>query len=453
MQEKVRKTMKKYHMCAAGQTITVGVSGGADSMALLHILWQLSKKEGFQVQALHVHHGLRGEEADRDAAFVADWCRQRQILCETVFLDVAEEAKKSKEGLEETGRKLRYQALRRMAAGGSIAVAHHANDQAETLLMRLCRGTGLTGLVSMRPVQKDIIRPLLFCTRAETEKYCKEQGISWCEDSTNRQTLYTRNKLRHEVLPLLEKVHPGSGRHLAETAELLAMEEDFLEESAKEAFLKCREQNGFLVKNLQKLHPALRRRVLRLAVAEKCGQKDITKKHIESLEALVEQESGKSVALPHKMQARAEYGRLIIEKPGEKPREFCYDLVFGKEVFIPECGIWVLAEISSEKKGDFLEDDYTKVFDYDKIKQDLCCRNRKTGDRMYFAIGSKKLKDYFIDEKIPRGERECLPLIAGGSAVLWIVGKRVSEAYLPSAHTTRYVTVQIRRVQNNERKN
>lgn len=446
MLEKVRRTIRQYHMCQEGEQITVGVSGGADSMALLHILWRLSAQEEWQVQAVHVHHGLRGKEADEDAAFVEEICRRWNIPCALIRLDVAAEAAKRRSGIEETGRILRYEALRKAAAGGKIAVAHHANDQAETLLMRLCRGTGMRGLAAMRPVREDVIRPLLFCGKEEIEAYCRAEGISWREDSTNQEVRYTRNRLRHQVLPLLEQVHEGSIRHLSETAELLATEEDFLEKEAEKALWEQKRDSGIDAAGLLKLHPALRRRVLRLALAEAGGLRDVTRTHILQLEELLEKESGKSISLPHDLCARMEYGALKLERRKKEESGFCCLLTPGKETALPEFGWCVETEVSLEKPTEFCKDDYTNVFDYDKIKQELFCRSRRPGDRIALRAGSKKLKDLFIDEKIPREERDRMPLIACGSDVLWVVGGRVSPDFLPGENTKRYVTVRIRRL-------
>lgn len=446
MLEKVGRTMRQYHMCERGERITVGVSGGVDSMALLHILWRLSAREGWKVQAVHVHHGLRGAEADADAAYVEEICRCWSIPFAAVRLDVAAEAEKRKLGVEETGRILRYEALRRAAAGGKIAVAHHANDQAETLLMRLCRGTGTKGLAAMRPVRGDVIRPLLFCGREEIEAYCRRENILWREDSTNQEVTYTRNRLRHQVMPLLEQVHEGSIRHLSETAELLAAEEDFMEKEAEKVFPTLERENGLLAAELMELHPALRRRVLRLALEKRGSLRDVSRVHILQLEELLEKESGKSIRLPHGLWAEMEYGRLVLKKEEDQPEGFCCRLAPGEEVILPELGMAVAAELSLEKPGEFCRDDYTNVFDYDKIKKELYCRGRRPGDRIAIKAGSKKLKDLFIDEKIPREERDRMPLIACGSDVLWVIGGRVSPAFLAGKDTKRYMTVRIRRL-------
>ena len=459
MLQKVRKTIEEFQMCQRGDTLTIGVSGGADSVALLHILLRLSKEEGWKLQVLHVHHGLRGAEADRDAAFVEKLCLGFGISCETVYLDVRREAEKRKKGIEETARILRYQALEEKAAGGKIAVAHHQNDQAETFLMRLCRGTGMEGLSAMRPVREKLIRPLLFCSRKEIEDYCQEQGLFWQQDSTNEEEAYTRNRIRHRVLPLLEGIHGGSTIHLAQTASLLAEENDFLAKEAEMYFQKTllsAEPVTLDRKLLSLLHPAMQKRVLRLAVGKASGSlMDISHVHIMELMELLKMETGKKMDLPKGIQAKNVYNTMIFERRKKKEMTvgFSYVLPVNEAVFIKEAEILVETSLFTEKNVDFSIDDYTNVFDYDRIKQVLCCRTRETGDRVSLAQGSKKLKDFFIDRKIPRQERDTLPMIASGKQVIWIWGWYVSPFYKANDETKQFLLVRIRRLYKNEGKN
>ncbi|MBR5590466.1 MAG: tRNA lysidine(34) synthetase TilS, partial [Anaerotignum sp.] len=265
--------MEKFHMFPRNGKIIVGLSGGADSVALLHVLCGLKEEFQWEITAVHIHHGLRGEEADGDASFAEAFCEKLGVSCIVRKYDVKAEAEKRKMGEEETGRLLRYEVFRALAgADGRIAVAHHRKDQAETLLMRLCRGTGLTGLVGMAPVRENICRPLLFCSREEIEEYCKEHGLAWREDASNQEEKYTRNKLRLKVLPVLEEVNPKAVEHISETAELLVLDEDFLEQQASACYedAKMDAPAGEVHlnrKKLQELHPAMKKRVLRKAMA------------------------------------------------------------------------------------------------------------------------------------------------------------------------------------------
>ena len=443
MRKKAQNTMEKFYMFPQNAKIIVGLSGGADSVALLHVLCSLKEEFEWSIIAVHIHHGLRGEDADRDAVFAEEFCEKLEVPCIVRKFDVKAEAKARKLGEEETGRLLRYAVFREVAGKeGFIAVAHHRQDQAETLLMRLCRGTGLTGLTGMAPVNGNICRPLLFCSRAEIEQYCKENGLNWREDITNQEEKYTRNKLRLKVLPVLGEINPKAVEHISETAELLALEEDFLEQQASACY-EAVKLNGAEValdrRKLLELHPAMRKRVLRKAMAEFLSA-DVSQVQIEALEDLLQKETGKSRDFLEGIHAENCYDRLMLSVKQEKEAGYQYGLPIGEKVDIPEAGISVTAWLSEIDMG-VTED--TKCFDFDQITGELFCRTRKTGDFISMKNGRKRIKDLFIDEKIPRKEREIFPLIAAGEEIFWAVGLRVSEKYQPDEHTKKYLYVKI----------
>lgn len=450
MQNKVWKTMEKFHMCPYGGSIVVGVSGGADSIALLHILKGFAHKQNWKIKVIHVHHGLRGAEADRDREFVEEICRKWEIACKVCYFDVAAEAKKRGLGTEEMGRILRYETFERERDNGKIAVAHNQNDQAETILMRLCRGAGVSGLVGIHPVRGHIIRPLLFCTREEIETYCAQHELLYCQDSTNFENNYSRNRVRNQVLPILEEIYPKATEHIAQTTERIAAEEEYLQKQAKEQFqkaLKKQEKNQivFCVASLVRMHKVMRNRVFAMAFDYLGTKKDISAIHFQLLEGLLQQETGKSLSLPHKMLAQKNYEVLQIKKGESNHTGFCYPLEEQEERYIPEANISVRMWISTEKNIENHADCCTKQFDYDRIGCKLFCRTRQKGDSIAIRNGRKKLKDFLIDEKIPREERDMLPLIAVEGEILWVVGKRISAAYQPDKATKRFLTVQIRR--------
>ena len=425
--------------------IIVGLSGGADSVALLHVLCSLKEEFGWNMTAVHIHHGLRGKEADGDAAFAEEFCAKLGVPCLVRRYDVKAEAKARKLGEEETGRLLRYAAFREIAGeDGYIAVAHHKRDQAETMLMRLCRGTGLKGLTGMSPVREKICRPLLRCSRGEIEQYCRENGLMWREDATNQEETYTRNKLRLRVLPLLEEINPKTVEHMAETAELLSVEEDFLEQQAAACYKKVKGDGPkgavhLKRKELQALHPAMRKRVLRKAMAAFL-QTDLSQAQIEALEDLLEKETGKSRDFLEGVHAENRYDLLVLTMKKEKTEGYQYALPLGERVFVPETGLNFTAWTGEKRE---LLSENMKCFDFDKIHGALFCRSRKTGDIISMKNGRKKIKDLFIDEKIPRNERETFPLITVGEEVLWAVGLRVSEKYQPDENTEKYLYVKI----------
>lgn len=457
MRKKVRAQIEQNHMFPKGARIIVGVSGGTDSVALLHLLKGWREEMNWSLTAVHVHHGLRGEAADGDQAFVESLCAAWDIPCRVFRYDAAAEAEKRGMGEEETGRLLRYAAFRKTAGEhGRIAVAHHMNDQAETLLMRLCRGTGLKGLAGMRPVRGNICRPLLACTRAEIERYCAAEGLSFREDATNQELKYTRNRLRHRVLPLLEEINPQAAAHIARTAALLAEDEDYLEQQAAVLYTALeRPSAGREIslerEGLRRAHPALRRRVLRMALGEFVSA-DISHVQAAALEELLEKPSGRSRSLLHGIRAENRYDVLTISQgDAETPEPFCYALPPEREIRIPETGTVVTVRLGNGKNAEICGGGCTVVFDYDKILQrfsctdGLACRTRRAGDFIRLKNGRKKLKDLFIDEKIPRERRECWPLTAIGDEILWAPGLRVSAGYTADGRTTRWLSIQIRR--------
>lgn len=449
MREKVRNTLLQFQMIPKGARLVVGLSGGADSVALLHVLRALQAEFHWQITAVHIHHGLRGAAADEDARFAADFCAMLGIPCIVKRYDVRAEARTRGLGEEETGRLLRYAAFRQAAGErGFIAVAHHQKDQAETVLMRLCRGTGLKGLTGMAPVRENICRPLLFCTRAEIEDYCRENGLSWREDATNQEEAYTRNKLRLRVLPLLEEINPQAVAHIAGTASLLAEEEDFLEQQTNAFWKEVRlsslpEEVCLSMEKLQALHPAMRRRILRRAVGQ-FQEKDISQRQLLALEALLGKESGKRLNFPEGLHAENRYGALVLSRTAaEQTQGYCYALPLEEEIRIPEAGIAVFASLH-EKNIEISAETCTNVFDYDKIEHTLFCRTRRQGDVIPLRRGRKKMKELFIDEKIPRAERERYPLFVAGDTVIWVPG--LKAAYGADEQTIRKVWIQIRRV-------
>ncbi len=448
MRKKARATIEQFYMLPHGAKVVVGFSGGADSVALLHFLASMREEFQWELSALHVHHGLRGAEADADAAFATAFAATLGISCAVKRVDVRAESRERRMGEEECGRLLRYGMLQEEAGTeGWIVVAHHQKDQAETLLMRLCRGTGLTGLTAMSPVRDKLCRPLLFCTRKEIEDYCKENYLVWREDSSNSEEKYTRNKLRHRVIPALEEINSSAVAHIAETAALLSKEEDYLEREAARFYEVVRLDGtaGEVClhrKKLQELHPAMKRRVLRKALSV-FMQTDIGQAQIVALEELLEKETGKRRHLLGGVLAENRYEAMVLYQEKEAQAGFCLPLSVGESVFVAEAGLHIMLWVS-EEMTDVRSDGTEAVFDYDTINGAMFCRTRKTGDFIRLRQGRKKLKDIFIDEKIPRAERERIPLIVMGDEVLWIPFLRISTSYAVTEKTKRFLHIRIK---------
>ena len=320
MVSRIRAYIRENRMIEPKDRVLAGLSGGADSVCLLFVLLELRRELDFELFCVHVNHNLRGEESARDEAFVRELCRAQGVPLVCRSCRVRERAEEEGRSLEEMGRICRYEAFGEIAGEqgcSRIAVAHHADDQAETMLFHLFRGTGIRGLSGMRPVRGKVIRPLLILESKEIREWLAERGIAWCTDSTNQSEDYTRNRIRRTVLPCArEQVNPGAVRHMAETARELWEIEDFLGEKTEEAFRLCvrREDEGcFLLEEVfARFRPVIARRVLLLCLKETGGLRDVERRHTELLWKLFEQGTGSSLDLPKGRRAVREYKGVWI---------------------------------------------------------------------------------------------------------------------------------------------
>ena len=422
----VRRRVSEYiranRMAEKGDGILAAVSGGADSVCLLFLLYELQEELGIRLAAFHLHHGLRGQEADRDEAYTEKVCGQLGVPFLSVHEDVALYAKKHGLSEEEAGRKLRYFHLEKAAetlSCNKIATAHHKDDNAETVLLNLFRGSGLKGLSGIRPVRDNIIRPLLCLTRNEIVEYLQERQISWCEDSTNSETLYARNRIRNELLPWVkEKINDRADEHILNMASLALQADEYF---TRRAEMILSEGDGISVDTgrFDSQPEILQSYLVREMVSAAAGsRKDISSKHIEAVCALKGPGGGTAVSLPYGLVAVRGYDRLRIQ---ENKALQCRESI----------GIRLETKVFPRKKGtEIPKNQYTKWFDYDKIKDTLSVRCRENGDYLMIAGGRKKLlRRYFIDEKIPEADRASVPLLTEGNHVLWVIGLRISEYY------------------------
>lgn len=453
MENKVKAFIRELKMIRSGDHIVAGVSGGGDSMALLDILCSIREEEGFTVSVLHIHHGLRGKEADRDAELVKRFCEKKSIPCSIQYYDVRKEAARRKIGTEEMGRILRREAFeadvrkleeRNLHPGCvKIALAHHADDLAETMLHHMARGTGLTGLAAIRPVRGNYIRPLLKCSRSEIDAYLEEKQIPYVTDSTNLEDDYTRNRIRHHILKnLKETVNAKTVEHFSELSFLAGQVDEYLEEQAEAALKACsrESENGILLTDrIFQEKMILQQYVVRKAMKQVSGkEKDLSSGHIHDVCLLASKKQGKRVNLPYRMEAiRKEDGILLrMEQKQEKA-----DSVKTIEIQIPgsieiEGGQFLFAKKDVNSQV-ICEKKYTKWLDYDRITMNLCVRTRRPGD--YLVINDqnqkKMLNRFFIDQKIPAEKRDEILLVADGSHIVWIVGYRISAAYKVNENT------------------
>lgn len=470
MIRKIEEYCKRNEIIKKDDKIVIGLSGGADSVCLFFILLNLQKKYGLSLQAVHIHHKIRRQEADRDAVFAEKLCSRYQIPCIVEYHDVLLMAKKEGISEEEAGRKVRYTALERIRIRlgfTKIAVAHHIKDQAETILFHLCRGSGLAGLRGMCPVSGVLIRPLLSVSRREIEDYLRERNQSWCTDSTNLENHYMRNRLRNQVLPLLtEQVNAEAVEHIAAAGTILGEAYAYIRTEAQcqaERLLSVKKTGEIEldVKETVLLAPVIRREVYRILLEKKGGLHNITALHLEQMDDIVNGQVGRRIDLPGERKAVRTYQALmLLDKKNAKMREKNDDtlpvLLTPGERYILSSGetldlgmpeeIEQFCRKSTINREKIMEENlYTKCFDYDKIKDTLMLRTRQEGDYLELGagLGSKTLKKYFIDKKIPKEERDSILLIADGSHILWIIGYRISAGYKVTEDTRTILQIKI----------
>lgn len=469
-EEKVFSYMEEHGMIFPGHRIVAGVSGGADSVCLLFVLLEYAKRVSIELAVVHVNHGLR-QEAGEDAEFVRKLCQREDVPFYLKEVDVKELAAGEKRSLEEAARLLRYQAFREAAEdfrADRIAVAHNGNDRAETMLFHLFRGSGIKGLCAIMPRREDIIRPLLCLERSEIEDYLAARSLSYCTDSTNREDVYTRNRIRHHILPFAEQqVSAGAVAHMCRTADMLSEVEDYLKFQTEEAMESCvvygkADHDGFEVdvNRFADLHIALKKRVL-LDILRKLARegRDISAIHVADVLALFEKEGNLQVDLPFDIQAVRRYDKVFLKRRQDQGEEKIRRLPLEvelpseetKESLLFDLGSFGQAEISVffvKKDQKFPSNEYTKWFDCDKIKKSPVFRFRQEGDYLSLADGKcgtihKSLKDYMITEKILREKRGSIPLLAEGKHVLWLTGYRISEYYKVNENTKRVLQVKL----------
>lgn len=461
MINKVIKYIEEHQLIEPQDKIIVGVSGGADSVCLLILLLNIQKRYGLELIVVHVEHGIRGNESLGDALFVKTLAEKQAVSYEEYSYSITECAKEWGMSVEEAGRTARYQAfeeVRKLYQADKIAVAHNQDDNAETLLHHLFRGSGLNGLTGISPKREAIIRPLLCVSRKEIEDFLRQRGQSFRVDSTNLSKDYTRNKIRLEILPVIERnINEKVKEQLNQTAIILSEVKEYMKQEGEKAYRECAtetEQKIYLDAEAFIVYPiALKKEVIQCCLI-KCvgGLKNISSKHIESILQISEKQVGKEINLPGKWIVKKEYERIVFQKKERRVnRSSCSDNDKRERDIVPNeafdfGGLHFTCEIiPCQLKENIPEKPYTKWFDYDKIKSTLRLRYRKAGD--YIEInksgGKKKCKDYFIDQKIPKEERDCIPMLADDSHILWMIGYRISEGYKITRDTKYILKVQV----------
>lgn len=459
LKDKVLKFNKRNKLFQRGDKIIVGVSGGKDSVCLLDVLDRCREEWELTLLVLHVNHGLRGEDADRDEKFAEALARQRGLEFYSEKVDVRRVAKERKMTEEEAGRYVRYQVMRHvcMEKGfDKIAIAHHQDDVAETVLFQLFRGSGPRGLSGIYPKREYVIRPILFAESGEIDNYIEEHQLEFRQDSTNFVEDYARNKIRLRVFPYVEKeINKKAKVHVARAAQKIALQNAYIEKQAKKEYLHVvhvdRGEYYYDCLEFDRLDIVIQIEIIRLVLKNfRESVKDITEKHYKKVISLSKKDAGKRIILPGNICVEKRYGCVWYRNHTDGIRE-----MFLQECTLPYEG---LVEIRKERMRiamdvvpreklpeEIPQKDYTKWFDYDKIKNGVCLRNPMEGD--YFIIDSegkrKRLSRYFIDEKIPSGERCREIVLADDDHVIWAVPGRISHAYKVTKETKQVLVVML----------
>ncbi len=451
--------MKNWNMIKEGDRIVIGLSGGADSVALLLVLKMLRQKYHLHLYAVHVNHGIR-PEASKDAAYAKELCASFDIPFYLFEEDIEKLAKENHVCVEEMGRMYRYARFTDVmneVDADRIAVAHHMDDQAETVLFHLVRGSDIAGMEGMRPVSDKIIRPLLCCQKKELVQWLQEEHVTWMEDCTNCDNVYARNAIRNQVMPELTRVNAKAVEHIVEFSvqageykryfkqvvdNYIKDNVTFLEDMCKVNRQHLLQEDSLLVKGV----------IYEMLVAVSGCKKDIGNVHVESVFQLLHNQSGKKVMLPYEMTAQLSYEVLQIGKSLEGVTDICDMLVDVDSMLKEGCKVRVLelpeeriCSIELMRREDYepqewtnlvnmainSKNNYTKYFECDTMKFALHIRNVQEMD--VFSINDngnrKKMSRYFIDEKIPLEQRKRTIVLSEDNNVLWVLGGRRSASY------------------------
>jgi tRNA(Ile)-lysidine synthase len=447
-------------MLSGGEKILTGLSGGPDSVCLLHVLDNMKDKFALDLHAIYIDHGLRPGETDMEIAFCQNMCEKLSIPFVTRSVDVKTHSRGQKMNIQEAARQLRYKVFDEVSheiSAGKIVLGHTADDQAETLLMRLFRGSGPTGLSGIPPVRKNIIRPLIEIERKEIERFLDDRKIGFIIDSSNKKKDYLRNRIRLSLIPMLREFNPHIIRTLSKTASILRDEERYFEILATKALMKLISRKTdsrvelFLIP-FESMEKVLIRRVLRRIIDDTKGLRGISFIHIEDIIDLIKSgRPGDRIHLPGGIRVIKEYSTLNLTS--ETPVILkTRNLTIPGETLLKEAGFVVSAAIVEappevSTSGPIA---YSALFDADKLTLPLTARARKNGD-FFFPCGfgkRKKIQDFFVDEKVARDDRDSIPIITSGEDIIWVLGYRSDDRFKVTEGTKKVLKLEVKKIRD-----
>lgn len=453
----VRRTIDRYQLLGQGDRLIVGVSGGADSMVLLHVLNLFRKDFKLSLVVAHVNHGLRPDEAEREAELVRGTAKKLGLPFEYGQFNVRDFKRTGGFSPQDAARRIRFQFFEDLLQkhhAAKIALGHNANDQVETVLINLLRGSGLKGLKGMVPIREGkVIRPFLQVWRKEIDSFIVENGIPFLVDSSNLKKTYLRNRLRLEFIPLIEKEYqPGFGAGVLKTAALLQAENDYMEKASEEAYQrlihKGKDEAYFSFAEYQSLHPAIRWRFIQGVVENICGKGEWLDETSRIFNKMGEPFASFLLELPCGNFFEKRYDTVLVKKKSLKPvPPFEMELVSPGRNLVEEIQKEVvIKEIFRGPSDPFSGPPNVAYLAFESLRFPLKMRNFRPGDRFQplGVKGTQKLKQFYIDHKVPRFERPSIPLLMSGEMIAWVVGYRIDERVKVTDQSRKVLRVEVK---------
>ncbi len=458
MEKRVLEYILENELLQEKEKVVVGVSGGPDSICLLEVLYRLKSQLEIELAVAHINHMLRGEEANEDEKYVNNFCLERGIEVYSKRININEFAKKQKMSTETAGREARYQFFKEVMKktnSNKIATAHNANDQVETIFMRIMRGTGLEGLTGI-PVKRDsiYIRPILFLQREEIEWYCEKNNLNPRIDKSNMERDYSRNKIRLDIIPYMkENFNSDVVKVINRMANTLKEDNELIESVIDEYFFKyCKVEKSYIIirSDIADCKSVIINRVIRKATSIISGSAyNIEAKHIVGVKKLFQLGTNKRVDLPNGLYAENVYGDIYIRKVESEGDKYYEEVVINKADIESEFifgAYYIKFEVLENVKNiKFADNSFIKYFNYDKINGNIIIRTRKNGDKItpLGMNGRKKIKDIFIDSKVSVSQRNVVPIIQFDDEVAWLVGLKVSNEYKVTKETKKLLKITV----------
>ena len=445
MKDKALSVIERYQMLTNGATVVVALSGGADSIALVSFLNSIKEDYNIKIIAAHINHGIRGEEAEKDEEFVKDYCHREKIELKILRTSIPDISKQTGESEEECGRRIRYEFFESIDKNAVIATAHTKSDNAETVVFNLTRGATLKGLCGIPEKRGKTIRPLIECSRADIEKYCLENGLSFVTDSTNNQTIYSRNRIRHNVIPELEKINPAFCDAVYRCTSSLKEDQNLLNSLAENTIQKAQINDGYDAVLIRKEHIAIRKRVIANLIFKNCKIYP-QQKHIDMVDNILFLQGQIQICENCYIRVKND----VIDFPNYNKKTFFWSVPFDDKNVNTPCGtiktrLFCDFDYKTIKKND--KDVLDNFVDYDKMIGCCIFRNRKQGDK-FTPRGrnvTKSLKKLFNEAKIPVEKRNDIIILSSDDEIFWIEGFGASESVAVTENTKNILEITIGR--------